>query len=108
MNKLYKAVLLTKNEYDYLQVRFCNDLKSRKERLVRDKYTIISEFEHTEQIDKAYLCELLLAGSTFANDEEYDAVANAKDRLLQQQKKIVRKQNLSNTTVQNVLDAVAV
>ena len=108
MNKLYKAILLTKNEHDHLQVRFCNDLKSRKDRLVRDRYTIVSEFEHDEQIDKAYLCELMLAACRFNDDDEYDIVANTKDKLLLQQKNIVRKQNLTNTTVQTVLDAVAV
>jgi hypothetical protein len=106
MNKLYNAILLTRNEYNALQVRFCNDLKSRKIRLVRDKYTIVTEYEHTERIDKSYLCELLLANSKFNDDEEYDIVNDTKNKYANKYKLIERRNNLTNTTTQDILNAV--
>lgn len=108
MNKLYKVILLTTNEQNELQVRFCNDLKSRRDRLIRDKYTIIKEYENSELVDKQTLCELMLANCTFENDEQYDIVEQTEQKYKKANMKLVRGQLISGTTVQDVLEAVAI
>lgn len=104
--KQYKAILLTKNEFDSLQVRFCNDVKSRKDRLIRDKYTIVNEYEYSELTDKQTLCELMLLNCSFDNDDEYDIVQHTEQKYKKQNNKLVRSQLISNTTVKDVLEAV--
>jgi hypothetical protein len=61
MSKLYKAIVLTQNEYDYIQVRYCNDLKSRIYRLSSDvqKSAIESAILKLAKLEKSNTQELL-------------------------------------------------
>ena len=86
MIKLYKAVVLTQNEHDYIQVRYCNDLSSRIYRLNRDKFNVIKQYEHTTTVSKLELCNLLLNNVTFDNDEQQNTVSNEIMKLSKRKK----------------------
>lgn len=77
MSKLYKAIVLTQNEYDYVQVRYCNDLKSRIYRLTRDKHNVIKQYENDTLVSKLELCRLMLSNVEFDSDVQKIAVESA-------------------------------
>lgn len=108
MIKLYKAILLVKNQNNYTHVRFCNDLESRRYRLNRDGYNIVSFYEHNECVDKATLCEQFLQSGQSLTDEEYNTIVRTKDKHESLLKKFDRDNNLKGTTVQDVISALGV